>query len=359
MPVNDRVIHASQWTPGWATSSLFGIDLDVAAGGVVALLGGNGSGKTTLLRTLLGLVPHQSGTIELFGRELARFHDWSRIGYVPQRGRLQVSGATVDEVVMLGRLARRKLFRLPGRADREACDKALQRVGLAGFGRRTMSQLSGGQQQRAMIARALAGQADLLVLDEPLAALDVRTQTSLARLLGRLHADGLTILVVLHELGAMEPLLTRSVVQLGRVIHDGPLVSALRWMTAWHPRPTRTTRRSWHRNWLPSPRRTDVGLLAFDFMVRALVAGALTGVMAPAVGTYIVQRRLSLLGDGLGHVAIAGVACALLTGQAPVPVAIVVTVAGAVAIELLRQSAARPATWGWPSSSTAGWPPAS
>ncbi|MGB3954164.1 MAG: metal ABC transporter permease [Brooklawnia sp.] len=81
-----------------------------------------------------------------------------------------------------------------------------------------------------------------------------------------------------------------------------------------------------------------MGLLAFDFMVRALVAGALTGVMAPAVGTYIVQRRLSLLGDGLGHVAIAGVGLALLTGQAPVPVAIVVTVAGAVAIELLRQS---------------------
>ncbi|MGB3954163.1 MAG: ATP-binding cassette domain-containing protein [Brooklawnia sp.] len=227
MPVNDHVIHASQ-VDTWLGDQqiLFGIDLDVAAGEVVALLGGNGSGKTTLLRTLLGLVPHQSGTIELFGRELARFHDWSRIGYVPQRGRLQVSGATVDEVVMLGRLARRKLFRLPGRADREACDKALQRVGLAGFGRRTMSQLSGGQQQRAMIARALAGQADLLVLDEPLAALDVRTQTSLARLLGRLHADGLTILVVLHELGAMEPLLTRSVVlQLGRVIHDGPLVS--------------------------------------------------------------------------------------------------------------------------------------
>ena len=81
-----------------------------------------------------------------------------------------------------------------------------------------------------------------------------------------------------------------------------------------------------------------MGMLALDFMVRALIAGALTGVMAPAVGTYIVQRRLSLLGDGLGHVAIAGVGLALLTGKAPVPIAIAVTVVGAVAIELLRQS---------------------
>ena len=81
-----------------------------------------------------------------------------------------------------------------------------------------------------------------------------------------------------------------------------------------------------------------MGLFALDFMVRALLAGALTGLMAPAVGTYIVQRRLSLLGDGLGHVAIAGVGLALMTGQAPVPVAVVICVLGAVAIELLRQS---------------------
>ena len=227
MPVNQPVISA-RGVDTWLGDQqiLFGVDLNVATGEVVALLGGNGSGKTTLLRTLLGLIPHQSGQIELFGQPAARFRDWSRIGYVPQRGRLQVANATVDEVVMLGRLAHQRLFQLPGRADRAACAEALERVGLTGLGPRPMSQLSGGQQQRALIARALAGRADLLVLDEPFAALDVRTQTSLARLLGRLHQQGLTILVVLHELGAMEPLLERSVVlQLGRVIHDGPLAS--------------------------------------------------------------------------------------------------------------------------------------
>lgn len=223
--MNTLVIHA-QGVDTWLGDQqiLHHIDLDVSAGEVVALLGGNGSGKTTLLRTLLGLIPHQSGTIELFGQPVERFRDWARIGYVPQRGRLHVPNATVEEVVMLGRLSHRGLFGLPSASDREAVTRALQRVGLQGLGRRPITHLSGGQQQRALIARALAGEADLLFLDEPLAALDLRTQTSLARLLGRLHDEGLTILVVLHELGAMAPLLERSVVlQLGRVIHDGPL----------------------------------------------------------------------------------------------------------------------------------------
>ena len=225
--MNDLIIHA-QGVNTWLDDQqvLHDIDLDVAPGEVVALLGGNGSGKTTLLRTLLGLVPHQQGAIELFGSPLGRFREWSRLGYVPQRARLQVPNATVYEVVMLGRLARQSLFALPRATDRQAVSRALRRVGLEGSDSRPMASLSGGQQQRALIARALAGEADLLVLDEPFAALDVRTQTSLARLLGRLHDEGLTILVVLLELGAMEPLLQRSVVlQLGRVIHDGALRS--------------------------------------------------------------------------------------------------------------------------------------
>jgi zinc transport system ATP-binding protein len=224
--VTSPVIHAEgvdTWLDG--DQILFDVNIHVDAGEVVALLGGNGSGKTTLLRTLLGLVPHQAGQISLFSKPLARFHDWTRIGYVPQRGRLQVPNATVGEVVMLGRLAHRRPFALPRVADRKAVNRALERVGLGGVAPRPIAHLSGGQQQRALIARALASEADLLVLDEPLAALDLRTQTSLAQLLGSLHQeDGLTILTVLHELGAMEPLLERSVVlQLGRVIHDGPL----------------------------------------------------------------------------------------------------------------------------------------
>lgn len=205
---------------------LFNVSMRVQTGEVVALLGGNGSGKTTLLRTLLGLIPHQGGSVEIFDTPLANFRDWSRVGYVPQRARLSVPNATVNEVVMLGRLSQRRWFLPPSRDDKSAVTKALSRVGLDGMGNRAISQLSGGQQQRALIARALASQAELLILDEPLAALDVATQVALAQLLGELNKDGLTILTVLHELGAMEKLLTRCVVlQLGKLIHDGPLLA--------------------------------------------------------------------------------------------------------------------------------------
>lgn len=225
--MSEKVIHAAGVDVFLGDHQiLHGVDLDVNAGEVVALLGGNGSGKTTLIRTLLGLIPYSSGSIELFGKDLGHFHDWSKVGYVPQRGSLQVPSATVSEVVMLGRLSRHPWFGIPNKKDRLAVSDALERVGLGGYENRAIARLSGGQQQRALIARALAGHRKLLVLDEPLAALDVRTQTELALLLASLNEQGLSILTVLHELGAMEPLLQRSVVlQLGRVIYDGNLVS--------------------------------------------------------------------------------------------------------------------------------------
>ncbi len=217
-----RAEAVGTWLGG--SQILHGIDLAVHPGEVVALLGGNGSGKTTLLRTLLGLIPHQTGSVALFGVPLTHFHDWPRIGYVPQHARLQVPGATAREIVLLGRLSRRSLFRPASGEDRRAVDEALEKVGMQAMGSRPMVQLSGGQQQRVLIARALVGRTDLLVLDEPLAALDLRTQTSLARLMAGLHEQGMTILTVLHELGAMEPLLTRGVVlRNGHIIHDGPL----------------------------------------------------------------------------------------------------------------------------------------
>lgn len=226
MPLNPVLTaeHVDTWLDD--SQILYDISLAIQQGEVVALLGGNGSGKTTLLRTLLGLVPHSSGEIEFFGTPLHKFRDWPRIGYVPQRTRLQVPAATVKEILLLGRLSRRSLFRPANHADEQAISQALERVGMPGVQSQPMAHLSGGQQQRVLIARALVGQADFLILDEPLAALDVRTQHSLARLLGGLHDQGVTILTVLHELGAMEQILTRGIVlQNGRIIHDGPLRS--------------------------------------------------------------------------------------------------------------------------------------
>lgn len=204
---------------------LHGIDVRVLPGETVALLGGNGSGKTTLVRTLLGLNPLTGGERELFGTPLRAFHDWRRVGYVPQRGSLQLANATVEEVVTSGRLAQRRSFMPLRRSDREAVDLALAKVRLDPLRKASFLRLSGGQQQRTLIARALCGAPDLLVLDEPLAGLDMATQRGLARVLRELKADGLGFLVVLHELGPLASLIDRSVVlQEGRVIHDGPLL---------------------------------------------------------------------------------------------------------------------------------------
>jgi zinc transport system ATP-binding protein len=198
------------------------ISIEIGRGELTALMGGNGSGKTTLVRALLGLTPHQGGQIELFGQPLRTFRDWQRIGYVPQHGSVNIKQATVKEVVATGRLSTRGPFTPSTAKDRTRISAALEAVGLADRARRPFTQLSGGQQQRVLIARALAGQVDLLVLDEPFAGVDLGIQDSLAKLIGELNATGTTVLVVLHETGALAPLLTSSIVlREGRVIHVG------------------------------------------------------------------------------------------------------------------------------------------
>lgn len=231
MPMSDASI------PALATQDLVvelggrpvlrGVTAVVRPGEAVALLGGNGSGKTTLVRAALGLVPHQAGTVRLFGETPRRNRAWHRIGYVPQRSAEGLAGAKVREVVASGRLARRRPFRPPSTADRQAVRDALDAVGLTARAGTELAHLSGGQQQRVMIARALAGTPDLLVLDEPTAGVDLEHQEVLAQLLTRRLAAGIALLVVLHEAGPLAPLIDR-VVQLrdGRVVAadqgDGP-----------------------------------------------------------------------------------------------------------------------------------------
>ncbi|WP_231618671.1 metal ABC transporter ATP-binding protein [Nonomuraea sp. SBT364] len=203
---------------------LRGIDLAVRPGEVVAIMGANGSGKSTLIRALLGLTPLSGGRTLMYGSPPARFRDWWRIGYVPQR--LSVGGgvpATVGEVVTSGRIARQSRLRRTSAADRAAVAGALEAVGLSDRVRDPVQALSGGQQQRVLIARALAGEPDTYVMDEPTAGVDADTQQLLADTLARLVADGKTIVLVAHELGPLEPLITRGVVvREGLVAHDGP-----------------------------------------------------------------------------------------------------------------------------------------
>ncbi|MFC6153678.1 metal ABC transporter ATP-binding protein [Nocardioides yefusunii] len=203
------------------------VDFTVRTGEFVALMGANGSGKSTLVRALTGLRPLASGTLELFGTEVSKFSDWHRVGFVPQRpGAGSGVPANVWEVVSAGRLTHRKPFRPLSRTDRDLIDRAIEVVGLTDKARAAVSSLSGGQQQRVLIARALASQPDLLFLDEPTAGVDLPNQQVLADTLKVLQGRGVTIVLVAHELGPLEPLVDRAVVlRDGRVIHDGAPLS--------------------------------------------------------------------------------------------------------------------------------------
>lgn len=200
------------------------IDLAVHPGEVVALLGANGSGKSTLVKAMVGLHPLSTGEVRLFDQPLAEFRQWHRIGYVPQRSPIaQGVPSSVAEVVAAGRLSRRKPFVPVRRSDRLAVARALEAVDLTDRARHPVATLSGGQQQRVLIARTLAGEPELLVLDEPNAGVDLDSQQAIAGTLASLAGEGATIVVVLHELGHLADLIQRSVVlREGRVVYDGP-----------------------------------------------------------------------------------------------------------------------------------------
>lgn len=205
------------------------VDFDLYAGEVVALLGPNGSGKSTLIRGFLGLAQVMGGTIELFGMPSAQFRERHRIGYVPQRHTVVGSvPSTVREVVSSGRLPLRRVFRRSSATDRAATLAAIDTVGLGDRADTNIALLSGGQQRRALIARALAAEPDVLVMDEPTAGVDAANQQILARTLAHLVGAGTTLLIATHEAGPLATLVDRAVVMHdGRVGYDGPLLPHL------------------------------------------------------------------------------------------------------------------------------------
>jgi len=200
------------------------VSLSIARGEFVALVGPNGSGKSTLLRVLLGLLEPQAGRVELFGQTPAELREPWRVGYVPQRPALAADlPATVEEVVAGGRLARVGWWRRLRAADREAVAHAMDSVALLALRDRPVGELSGGQQQRAFIARALAGEPQLLVLDEPIAGIDAESQRRFRESLSHLIREhDAAVLLVSHELGAVAEDLDRVIVLKRRVLFDGP-----------------------------------------------------------------------------------------------------------------------------------------
>jgi zinc transport system ATP-binding protein len=203
---------------------LHDVDLEIPPGQFVGIAGPNGGGKTTLVRLILGLEQPSKGETLLFGSPARDFGERARLGYLAQRALVGIEApVTVRELVFAGRVPRRGLIRPYAAADRAAVLGAIERVGLLERANVPMRRLSGGQRQRAHIAKALAGEPDLLVLDEPTAGVDADAQESFAALLEELHAElGTTILYVSHEFGAVEHSVERLVLVRGEIVFDGP-----------------------------------------------------------------------------------------------------------------------------------------
>jgi zinc transport system ATP-binding protein len=213
MPVALRLDHVS-FAYDHGALVLRDVDLTVKRGEFVAIAGPNGGGKTTLLRLILGLEQPTAGRVQVAVQ---------RKGYLPQRAQTAIDAPlTVRELVGAGRVARSRLLGPLGRGDREAVREAIERVGLSAQADRRLTTLSGGQQQRAFIAKALAGDPELLALDEPTTGVDVEAQEAVAVLLQRLGEElGMTILYVSHEFGAVEHFVERIVLVRERIVFDG------------------------------------------------------------------------------------------------------------------------------------------
>jgi zinc transport system ATP-binding protein len=232
MPIGialDRVSFAYAGGP----DALQDLTLDVEPGEFVAIAGPNGGGKTTMMRLILGLERPRAGTVLLNDTDATHYRPRHKIAYLAQRATLGIEAPiTVREVVTAGRAAAVGLIGRLGQRDRELVTAAIDRVGLGDYERTPLLRLSGGQQQRALIAKALAAEPELLVLDEPTTGVDVDAQDALAELLAELHREtGATILYVSHEFGSVERLVERILLVRRTVVYDGP-PSAL--PSTWH-----------------------------------------------------------------------------------------------------------------------------
>ncbi|MFW5843614.1 MAG: metal ABC transporter ATP-binding protein [Spirochaetota bacterium] len=208
--------------PGAPADALEAITLTVMPGERVALVGPNGAGKSTLLHLILGMEREQAGRIAVYGNPAHECRH--RVAVVPQRSTVDWRfPVTVRQVVTMGRYVHLGWFRRPGPEDRRKVGEALEAMQIASLADRQIGELSGGQQQRVMLARTLAHDADLLLLDEPLNHVDITTQELIFHTLERLTAGGKSVIVSTHDLGVLTVHFSRAIFLDRRVIADGPV----------------------------------------------------------------------------------------------------------------------------------------
>jgi manganese/zinc/iron transport system ATP- binding protein len=204
------------------TAVLWDVQCEIPEGKLVGIIGPNGAGKSTFLKALLGMVRPLSGKIEFFGTAYKKVRH--RIAYVPQRSSVDWDfPVTAYEVVLMGRYGKLGLFKWPKVADRQAAERALEMVGMLCFADRQISQLSGGQQQRLFIARALLQDADLYLMDEPFAGVDMATEKAIIALMDKLKVEGKTLLVVHHDLSTVDSYFDWVVMLNTCLIASGPV----------------------------------------------------------------------------------------------------------------------------------------
>jgi len=205
---------------------LWSIEADVPKGRLAAIIGPNGAGKSTLLKAMVGLVSVASGYVRIFDKS---FREVRRsVAYVPQRESVDWDfPATVADVVLMGRYAQRSWWLRPSKADRDLVRQSLEQVGMADFRDRQIGQLSGGQQQRVFLARALAQQAELYLMDEPFAGVDAATEARIVELLHQMRDAGKTVVVVHHDLQTAARYFDWALLLNLRLVASGPAETVL------------------------------------------------------------------------------------------------------------------------------------
>ncbi|MEQ9179545.1 MAG: manganese/iron ABC transporter ATP-binding protein [Nitratireductor sp.] len=204
-------------------TALFDVDFAIPKGTITALVGVNGSGKSTLFKAIMGFVPLARGSVSILGEPAGRALKRNVVAYVPQSEEVDWNfPVLVEDVVMMGRYGHMNFLRLASRQDRRLVDAALERVGMSAFRKRQIGELSGGQKKRVFLARALAQEGEIILLDEPFTGVDVTTEATIVTLLKELRDEGRVMLVSTHNLGSVPEFCDRAILINRPVLAAGP-----------------------------------------------------------------------------------------------------------------------------------------
>jgi manganese/iron transport system ATP-binding protein len=222
-PAAGLAVHDVTVTYRNGHTALWDASIALPEGTITALVGPNGSGKSTLFKAIMGFVPLARGSVDILGRPAADALKANDVAYVPQAEEVDWNfPVLVEDVVMMGRYGHMNWLRIPNAMDREIVTSALERVDMEGFRKRQIGELSGGQKKRVFLARALAQQARVILLDEPFTGVDVKTELSIIKLLEALRDEGRILLVSTHNLGSVPQFCDRAVLIKGTILAEGP-----------------------------------------------------------------------------------------------------------------------------------------